>query len=194
MLRTVRLNVLSRSAHVAAIHTPAKRVSLAPTGSFSKLPVGVAYPSTVLSPNLVNCYATSSGPEADTEHSKASPAAKAKKTSSKASTKTSDENKAKATKKATPRKKKPLTEKQQKALENKQYREKVKKLKEAGLKRPKYLPGSSYTVALQELIAQRSSNEDMRTVYKNAAGIIGSKSPEERQVWTPVFLCRFSGD
>lgn len=192
MLRTVRLNVLSRSARAAAIHIPAKRVSLAPSSGFSKLPVGVAYPSTALPTNLVNCYATSSGAEAGTGNSKASTASKAKKTSSKASRKTEEKTDAEATKKASQRKKKPLTEKQQKALEAKNRNQKIRELKEASLSRPKYLAGTHYNVAVQELAARKPSDQDMRTFYKEVSRKIESSSPEDQEVRIPVFLCLFN--
>lgn len=199
VLRTVRLNVRSRSARVAAIHTPAKRVSLATTGRFSKLPVGIVYPPTALSSHLVNSYATkaSAGESESSSATEGRTKGSSKTSANEETTKeTKKPKKTKKTKKTTKARGRPvLTEKQRDARIAKQKRQEMAQLKQDALSPPKRLPETPSNLTLQSCLPEARrivGANDKAAILSKAWELARSKSAEEQEVRTPGFLCGFN--
>ncbi|RJE22772.1 HMG box protein [Aspergillus sclerotialis] len=178
LLRTVRPNVLCRSARVAAIHTPAKRVSLATTGRLSKLPVGVAYPSSVLRV-LTKSYATAGESEGSSE--KSTGKRKASKTSK--GGKKKKKSASSASKKPKKPKRKGLTPRQKSLKAAKERRDMISRLKETALQPPKKRTVVGPSLILREIFT-RSKEDPNRTkplTFMEAQEIARTYSEEERE-------------
>lgn len=181
MLRTVRPNVLCRSTRVAAIHTPAKRVSLATTGRLSKLPVGVASSSAILPRILANFYATAD------EATSSSKGSTGKRKASKGRKKTTLGRKRVKKPKSKPAKKpkkKVLTEKQQAKLAARKRREEISRLKEVALTPPKVRAVVPHSLLISEIFekARQDPSRTTRMTLHESQEIAKSYSEEEKEV------------
>lgn len=176
MLRSVRPNVLCRSARVAAIHTPAKRVSLATTGRLSKLPVRVAYPSSILR-SLTKSYVTDGEAEGSSEKStEKRKASKTSKGGKKSSTSTP--------KKPKKPKKRGLTARQKSMKAAKERRDTISRLKETALQLPKPRPIAPPSLLVRDVYekAKEDPNRTQRLTFAEAQAIAKTYSKEEREV------------
>lgn len=180
MLRTVRLNVFSRPARVAALHTPARRVSLASTGRFPNALAGVVYPSANQPGKPSNSYAT---------------AAKGTKTTSKKTSKTSKTTKDSKGKKPAKRGPKVSADKIKAEKEARKQKEKINQLRIAALSPPKPSVVNAHILALQEKYAEaREAGGKQPEVFKKASELAYSLPPEEKEVRSRYSLSRSSGD
>lgn len=172
MLRTVRLNVFSRPARVAALHTPARRVSLASTGRFPNALAGVVYPSANQPGKPSNSYATT--------------AKGTKKTS-----KTTKDSKGKKPAKRGP---KVSADKIKADKEARKQKEKINQLRIAALNPPKPSVINAHVLALQEKYAEaREAGGKQPEVFKKASELAYSLPPEEKEVRPRYSLSRSSG-
>lgn len=176
MLCTVRLNVFSRPARVAALHSPARRVSLASTGRVPNALAGVVYPPANQPGKLSNSYATT--------------AKGTKKTTSKTS-KTTKDSKGKKPAKRGP---KVSADKIKADKEARKQKEKINQLRIAALNPPKPSVINAHILALQEKYAEaREAGGKQPEVFKKASELAYSLPPEEKEVRSRYSLSRSSG-
>ncbi|RMJ21226.1 HMG box protein [Aspergillus sp. HF37] len=162
MLRTVRLNVFSHRARVAALHTPSRRVSLASTGRFPNALAGIVYPSAIQTGKSSNSYATT---------------ARGSKTTSKKTSKTTKASKGKEPAKRGP---KVSADKIKAQKEARKQKEKIDQLRTAALKLPELSLVNTRALAMQEKAQEvKKAGGKGQEVFKRATELVGSMGPEE---------------
>ncbi|KAI9928758.1 hypothetical protein ASPWEDRAFT_65783 [Aspergillus wentii DTO 134E9] len=188
VLRHLQLgNVFSRPTRVAAIHSHARRVSLAAGRRFANPITRTEYQFGAVSQGLIKSYATVGRPKGSTGKAKpkATEAAGDEKKSGKTAKSKTSGAKKDSTKEEPKKKRKVLTDKQKEAKKVKEQRELLKTLKETALQPPKKASEHKWTLAVQDkLVGVDRSKFKGTEVFQEGVRGARNVTPEEDEKFT----------